>query len=291
MISIKYSTISIAFCFFFLINSVNAGSDIEINTQQILDEFSVQPERIKSKIKQDSKQLTSFIKAIQRESAFAHKAREIDLDKQLDIKNQIAIATRKVLVRALIDNKKQSIVLPDFSNMAKTQYEGHPEDYYSLESIKARHILIDFNDSNKQVKKEFLLSLIDKVNKGEDFSHLAKNHSTDKNSAIKGGELSQFTKGKMVKVFEDAAFLLREPNELSPIVETTYGFHLIQLIEYFPKKRREFSEVKEFIFAKMKADYIENEMRQWRKNIFDTAGKINPVVVDESIKSIQALPD
>ena len=75
-----------------------------------------------------------------------------------------------------------------------------------------------------------LAELRERIIKGEKFSMLAKLYSQDPGSASKGGELGFFSRGDMVKEFETAAFALK-PGEISPIVETEYGFHILQLIE------------------------------------------------------------
>ena len=75
-----------------------------------------------------------------------------------------------------------------------------------------------------------LAELRERVIKGEKFSMLATLYSQDPNSAKKGGELGFFSRGQMVSEFESAAFALK-PGEVSPIIETPLGFHIIQLIE------------------------------------------------------------
>ena len=75
-----------------------------------------------------------------------------------------------------------------------------------------------------------LAGLRERVLKGEKFSMLATLYSQDPGSAKKGGELGFFSRGEMVGEFESAAFALK-PGEVSPIIETQFGFHIIQLIE------------------------------------------------------------
>ena len=75
-----------------------------------------------------------------------------------------------------------------------------------------------------------LAELRERVIKGEKFSMLATLYSQDPGSAKKGGELGFFSRGRMVSEFESAAFALK-PGEVSPIIETQFGFHIIQLIE------------------------------------------------------------
>ena len=75
-----------------------------------------------------------------------------------------------------------------------------------------------------------LNKLRERILKGDKFSTLATLYSEDAGTAKKGGELGFFTRGEMVAEFEAAAFALK-PGEVSPVIETKYGFHIIQLIE------------------------------------------------------------
>lgn len=86
------------------------------------------------------------------------------------------------------------------------------------------------SEAERDRVREELSLLRERVLKGENFSMLAKLYSQDPGSASKGGELGFFGRGQMVGEFESAAFALK-PGEVSPVVETQFGFHIIQLIE------------------------------------------------------------
>lgn len=109
--------------------------------------------------------------------------------------------------------------------------------------IHVAHILIPF--SKDSLKEEDVLAqareVCRKAKEGTDFAELAKNHSADKASATKGGELPVFGVGEMLKPFESAAFALNTPGEISEPVKTRLGFHIIKLIE---KKGMPFFESK-----------------------------------------------
>lgn len=85
--------------------------------------------------------------------------------------------------------------------------------------IKAQHILVEDEETANEVKK--------KLDEGGDFAELAKEYSTD-GSAEQGGDLGYFSKGKMVPEFEEAAFSL-EPGEVSDLVQSQHGFHIIKV--------------------------------------------------------------
>lgn len=85
--------------------------------------------------------------------------------------------------------------------------------------------------AEKEIVKQRLSELRERIIKGEKFASLAVLYSEDPGSANKGGELGQFGRGEMYPEFEAAAFNLKSPNEVSEIVETKAGYHILQLIE------------------------------------------------------------
>lgn len=113
-------------------------------------------------------------------------------------------------------------------------FSAYPTD--SLPEIAAQYEISEIvieptisQDERERVHYE-LSELRERILKGEKFSMLAKLYSQDPGSASKGGELGFFGRGEMVSEFETAAFALK-PGEVSPIIETQYGFHILQLIE------------------------------------------------------------
>ncbi len=112
-------------------------------------------------------------------------------------------------------------------------YEEHKEEYKHAEEVAARHILLQTDKEappdSLEKKKEKMESLLQRVKEGEDFAELAKEHS-DCPSAPKGGDLGFFSRGMMVKPFEEAAFSL-EVGEVSDVVKTSYGYHIIKIYD------------------------------------------------------------
>lgn len=101
-----------------------------------------------------------------------------------------------------------------------------PETFEVSEIVRKPAI----NDEEREYMKLELNKLRERILNGDRFSTLATLYSEDPGSASKGGELGFFTRGDMVSEFEAAAFALK-PGEVSPVIETQYGFHIIQLIE------------------------------------------------------------
>ena len=117
-------------------------------------------------------------------------------------------------------------------------YKENPKVFLEPETVRARHILVSVDDPPDERQKKEALRKIKvvkkKLVKGEEFESLAREFS-DCPSSAQGGDLGFFMRGQMVQPFEDAAFAL-EKGEISDIVETRYGYHLIKLEDRRPEQ-------------------------------------------------------
>jgi len=120
-------------------------------------------------------------------------------------------------------------------NELEKYHRRHLDQFEILEKIKASHILIKVDEGTDETvraeKKAFAEKLLEEVKTGKDFAELARVNSDDAASAVKGGNLGYFTRGSMVKPFEQAAFNMK-PGDISEVVETTFGYHIIKVEEY-----------------------------------------------------------
>lgn len=138
----------------------------------------------------------------------------------------------------------------------KAFYDGHPDRYKQAEERRASHILIEADKSGPAEKlaqaKQKAEALLAQVRKNpRDFARIAKENSQDKGSAEKGGDLDWFARGAMVKPFEDAVFRLKE-GQISDIVQSDYGFHIIMLTGVRPEKVRPLADVRGDIESELK---------------------------------------
>jgi len=133
----------------------------------------------------------------------------------------------------------------------KKYYEDNKKSFYT-DTVTASHILLKTQDSEgkelsaekkKEAKKKAEKALA-KVKSGEDFAKVAKEYSQD-GSASKGGELGTFGRGQMVSEFEEAAFNMKK-GEISDIVETQYGYHIIKVTDRVDKQET-YNDVKDKI--------------------------------------------
>jgi peptidyl-prolyl cis-trans isomerase D len=159
-----------------------------------------------------------------------------------------------------LESVKKSISLNEQD--LKTYYEQNVERFSSREERRASHILItaskDAPAADRQKARERALALLEQLRKRpESFAELARQNSQDPGSAKAGGDLDFFGRGAMVKPFEDAAFALKK-GELSDIVESDFGFHIIKLTDVKAPQRKPFEEVR----AAMEADIKTQQAQQ-----------------------------
>ncbi len=136
-------------------------------------------------------------------------------------------------------------------------FEENKDSLGEEEQVRARHILVETEDEAKKVKG--------KLDAGEDFADLAKEYSLD-DSKDSGGELGFFSKGKMVKEFEDAAFSL-DTNEISEPVKSEFGYHIIQLEERKDAKEATLDEVKDQIKDAILNNKINEAYPAWYQEV------------------------
>lgn len=118
------------------------------------------------------------------------------------------------------------------------KYYEENKDSYKVDEVEASHILIKttdddgnaMSDADKKKAKAKAEKILKEVKNGGDFAELAKKYSEDPGSAENGGSLGTFGKGQMVEPFEEAAFSM-EPGEISDLVETDYGYHIIKVTD------------------------------------------------------------
>ena len=141
-------------------------------------------------------------------------------------------------------------------NQLKKEYQDSIDSYRVPERVKVRHILVKTQGKPKdevpklKAKAEDLLK---QLQHGGNFAELAKKNSDDPGSAAKGGELDWIVKGQTVPNFEKTAFSL-QPNQMSGLVETEFGFHIIQVEEKQTGRLQTFDEVKPQILAELQKE-------------------------------------
>ena len=178
------------------------------------------------------------------------------LDKDPKVMAALRVARDKILADAMVAHMERKNVPNDAAalEMARSIYKAKPERFKIAEQVRARHILVAGSTPEAREKAEKLL--VD-LKAGADFAALAKANSDDKGNAERGGDLGFFSRGRMVPSFEEAAFALKNTGDLSGVVSTKFGYHLIQLEERRPASMRAFDEVKDGLLKEVRNSVVD----------------------------------
>jgi peptidyl-prolyl cis-trans isomerase C len=205
-------------------------------------------------------QLAAIKKRFPNETEYKNALSKMNLSED-EVKAQIK---RGLSIKELIDQQVTSKVVIT-EEESKAYYDKNPQRFKQPEQIKASHILIKVDAKADEAKKAEARQRIEKVQQklkdGGDFAALAKEYSEGPSSA-KGGDLGYFRHGQMVKPFEEAALALK-PNEVSDVVETRFGYHLIKVYDNKPEQTLAYADVKDKIIQRLKQEKIEKEAVQY----------------------------
>ena len=184
---------------------------------------------------------------------------------EAEIKSQIE---RNLAIRQLIDIQVIDKITVSETD-TKDYYDDNPNLFKKPEQVKASHILIkvesDATDLQKAQARIEIAKIHQKLKDGQDFAALAREYSQGPSSE-NGGDLGYFGRGQMVKPFEDAAFALK-PGQVSDIVETPFGYHLIKVFDKQPEGILAYAEVKDRLTEHLKAQRIDQEAKNYIDNL------------------------
>lgn len=204
-------------------------------------------------------------------------------------------------IQAYYDENQEQFMRPEQVKVAYIELSGNTlksqvkvtdaeaDDYY-LESLdkystaekrKVSHIMVEGDDEARAQ------SLLDRVNAGEDFAAVAKESSDDTFSAQDGGALDWFERGVMDPAFEDAAYQLTAVGDISGLVKSEFGYHIIQLDDIEKPTIKPFSEVKAEIIAQLQDEKAADRFYELQTTLAEVAFE-KPDSLDDAAQAINA---
>ncbi len=161
---------------------------------------------------------------------------------------------------------------------AQDYYDQHQDLFQRPERRQVAHILIPFGKDEKAAEQK-AEAVLAKAKAGDDFAVLAKADSSDTFSAKKGGELDWFEKGVMDPAFEKAAFALAKAGDLSAVVKSPFGFHIIKLLGVEPAKTKPFVDVMSDTIARLQSEKAKEQFFAEQQKMADSSFE-NPDSLD-----------
>ncbi|MGO8931656.1 MAG: peptidylprolyl isomerase [Limisphaerales bacterium] len=174
---------------------------------------------------------------------------------------------------------------------ARKYYDDNPARFEEPEKVRASHILLvttdpktntELTEDQKAAKRKEMEGILKRARAGEDFAKLAQEYSEDPGSKDKGGEYT-FPRGQMVAEFEAAAFSLGT-NQVSDIITTRFGYHIIKLSEKIPARKIEFTKAASDIKDGLTQQAVQKQFPDYMAKLKKEAGV---EILDEKLKAVE----
>lgn len=260
-----------------------SGAGIVVTVQDLENDLLRAPPEARVTALSRPEAIQTNISNIYVRRVLAVEAMRDKLDQDPVVKAALDIARDRVLSDARLEriDEANQPNLKALDAYALTTYKGNPKRFEAPEQVKIQHILIRANEPNARVRAEQILK---ELKVGADFEQMAKTRSQDSNNAASGGDLGAVSRGRMIPAFDEAAFKLNQPGEMSDVIETPFGFHIIKLNNKRPAGLLPFDEVKDTLVQEAKTNLV-NAGRQIEKNRILSAVTFDAAAIESFAKS------
>jgi len=184
-----------------------------------------------------------FLDSVVSQKLLYSEASKLNLDKDPDVQKQIEDARKDIIIKEYLRKEIEDKVTVSDED-AKKYYEENLDKFKEPEKVEVSHILVDTEAGANDI--------LAKLKAGDDFAKLAKEKSKCP-SKDKGGELGYISKGQTVPEFETVAFSL-QPGQLSGVIKSQFGYHVIKVTAKQPEKTIPFDEIKDQLKQMLLAD-------------------------------------
>jgi peptidyl-prolyl cis-trans isomerase D len=205
-------------------------------------------------------------------------------------KNDLKIPEKRKVKYAVIDMQAAREKIQISPEDIQRSYDDNQQQYSTPEQVRASHILLKTDGKDEAAVKKQAEELLAKARAGADFAQLAKQYSEDDTSKVKGGDLDYFGKGQMVPEFDKVAFSMT-PGQISDLVKTQFGYHIIKLIDKKAATTKPLAEVRPQIEDQLKWDRAQAQAQRTADDVasklkkptdFDTVAKARGLTVGDA---------
>jgi peptidyl-prolyl cis-trans isomerase C len=236
-------------------------------------------EEKRKSLEQNPQYKVIILRRIVQTMVLSQNAREKGFDQRADIKEQLDLLSNDFIANQYIE--KEVVGKIEVSDKdVELYYKLHKEEFGTPEMVRVRHILFSVpktaSDDEKKKTRAKAGEVLKQIREGASFEKLAAEMSDDTGSKYKGGDIGFFQKGRMVPEFENAAFSLKN-GELSDVIETSFGYHILKLEEKKEPKIEPFEKVREKVRKKVFDELKTAKVEEFVNKSMEKAGvKMNP---------------
>jgi peptidyl-prolyl cis-trans isomerase C len=249
-----------------------------------MEQFSAELDKIPTNMKmlvvsQSGKR--SFLDRLVVKKLLLKEAKKDNIEKNKEFQDRLTDIKDQLIIESLLKKKVQlNLNLTDAD--LKKYYEANREQFKRDQEIETSQIVLKTEQEAKDIQGKLI--------KGESFEDLARTYSIDPSAKASGGKIGYHPKGTLIPEYEQAAFKLTKVGQLSPIVKTQLGYHIIRLEGTKPPSYVPFEDVKEFIKQKIgqerQAEVLEKYIGELKKNAKIT---VNEDMLKEEKKAVEPL--
>jgi parvulin-like peptidyl-prolyl isomerase len=238
------------------------------------------PEKERPAFFDSPKRIEATIMNLLLQKQLAAEARKEGLENDPGVKQQIDLAIDEALARARMNRLKSELKIPDMTSLAKETYLGNKEKYMEPGRFDVKQILIK-TDTRTEDEAKALAETIEKEAKAhpDQFDALIAKYSEDPTKTSNGGVISQAGTNKYAPAFSAAAKALQKPGDISPVVKTKYGFHVMQLMVHTEDKQQTFAQVRDEVVKQLSDDYVSKAARDHSDQLRNQPIEADPEVV------------
>lgn len=226
--------------------------------------------------------IQSMLSSLLTQKQLSAQARKEGLDKDPMIQRQIALMAEKALAEAQVQNFRKNIKTPDFNKLAQEEFLANKNKYVAKGQLEVKHILISSKTRNEADARALAENVLKEAKAHPDqFDSLIEKYSEDPDKARNQGLLSGVNEeGRYEASFAKAATALKQAGDLAPVTKTSYGFHVIQLVQRTPDQPQTFAQVGPNIVARLKSAYVEKAVKDYTDGVRNQKLDINRDLVE-----------
>lgn len=243
----------------------NQVEEVEVTVHDIKIELSTWPRDKRESLLSTETAKENLAKELLSRRTLANRMKRSGALDDPDLQVRLKLAQERLLYEIYMEREEAKLLgNVNIRALALERYKAESEKYRRT-GLKASHILIRSNGGCGVDAEQFAAGLRQRILDGESFEDLARKYSDDLGSKERGGSLGLVYKGKTVPAFEEAVFALKEKGEMSGVVKSTFGFHVIRLDELSKEEAIPFDEVK----ASIEDSILTNIRQSVRLPIFE----------------------
>lgn len=191
---------------------------------------------------------------------------------------RVDLARTRFLAQLRTEQLQQSSPI-DAEALARERYTSNPDRYLLEETVTVRHILVEARNRSERAAEARIAEVVAKLEAGTSFEQLVTEYSDDAGSVASGGLIPASARSNLDKAFSDAAFDLAKPGDRTGPVRSSFGYHIIELVEKTPERSRTFDEVREDLVNEIRAEHAERILRDHINEINSRPADINDDVL------------